>query len=103
MMSKYFAGISVSILLAGAFDVATQSSALAADSVTFSKDVAPIFQERCQNCHHPGSIAPMSLMTYRDARPWARSIKQNVVTRTMPPWHIDKNIGVQKFKDDPSL
>jgi hypothetical protein len=44
--------------------------------VTFSKDVAPILQKACQNCHHPGAIAPMSLMTYQDARPWARSIKQ---------------------------
>src|SRR5579864_4199576 len=59
---------------------------------TFSKDVAPIFQKPCQNCHHPGSIAPMSLMTYQDSRPWARSIKTKVSTRIMPPWHIDRNI-----------
>jgi hypothetical protein len=70
---------------------------------TFSKDVAPIFQKSCQSCHHPGSIAPMSLMTYQDSRPWARSIKVKVATRVMPPWHIDRNIGVQKFKSDPSL
>lgn len=80
--------------------------ALAADTpqqVTFSKDVAPIFQRACQNCHRPGSIAPMSLLTYSDARPWARSIKEKVVRRVMPPWHIDRNVGVEKFKDDPSL
>src|SRR5579862_7512404 len=71
--------------------------------VTFSKDIAPIFERACQNCHRPGSIAPMSLLNYKDARPWARSIKQKVVTRVMPPWHIDRNIGVAKFKDDPSL
>src|SRR5277367_2659563 len=70
---------------------------------TFSKDIAPIFQRACQNCHRPGSIAPMALMTYKDARPWARSIKERVVLRVMPPWHIDKNIGVTKFKNDPSL
>jgi hypothetical protein len=103
MVAKYFTQVSVSILLAGSLGVALQLPAFAADSVTFSKDVAPIFQERCQSCHRPGSIAPMSLMTYKDSRPWARSIQQNVVSRTMPPWHIDKNIGVQKFKDDPSL
>ena len=78
-------------------------TALAADTVTFNKDIAPIFERACQNCHRPGSIAPMSLLTYQDARPWARSIKQKVVTRVMPPWHIDRNIGVAKFKDDPSL
>jgi len=71
--------------------------------VTFSKDVAPIFERACQNCHRPGSIAPMSLLTYNEARPWARSIKQKVATRVMPPWHIDRNVGVNKFKDDPSL
>jgi hypothetical protein len=79
--------------------------ALGADSkpVTFSKDVAPILQRACQNCHRPGSIAPMSLLTYNEARPWARSIKTKVALRQMPPWHIDRNVGVSKFKDDPSL
>jgi len=71
--------------------------------VTFSKDVAPIFQAKCQECHQPNSIAPMSLITYQDARPWARSIKERVATRQMPPWHIDKTVGVQKFKNDMSL
>src|SRR5215217_1661960 len=71
--------------------------------VTFTKDVAPIFQKKCQECHQPGSIAPMSLITYQEARPWARSIKERVATRQMPPWHIDKAVGVQKFKNDMSL
>src|SRR5579863_6053952 len=71
--------------------------------VTFSKDVAPILQRSCQNCHRDGSIAPMSLLTYNDVRPWARAIKEKVVLRQMPPWHIDRNIGIGKFKDDPSL
>jgi hypothetical protein len=71
--------------------------------VTFSKDVAPIFQAKCQECHQPNSIAPMSLITYQEARPWARSIKERVATRQMPPWHIDKTVGVQKFKNDMSL
>src|SRR5215471_11528008 len=71
--------------------------------VTFSKDVVPILARSCQNCHRPGSIAPMSLLTYKEARPWARSIKEKVVLRQMPPWHIDRNIGITKFKDDPSL
>jgi hypothetical protein len=71
--------------------------------VTFTKDIAPIFQRSCQNCHRPGSIAPMSLLTYEEVRPWARSIKLRTSLREMPPWFIEKNIGIQKFKDDPSL
>ena len=71
---------------------------------TFSKDVAPIFQRSCQNCHRSGSIGPMSLLTYEDARPFARSIKARVSQRQMPPWHVDRNAGtIHKFKDDPSL
>jgi hypothetical protein len=72
-------------------------------AVTFTKDVAPIFQKSCQNCHRPGSIAPMSLINYEDARPWARSIKQRVELRQMPPWHVDRTVGIRSFKDDPSL
>ena len=75
----------------------------AADTVTFTKDIVPIFQRSCQACHRPGSIAPMSLMTYEETRPWARSIKQRVETRKMPPWFIDRTVGIQDFKDDRSL
>jgi len=70
---------------------------------TFTKDVASIFQAKCESCHRPDSIAPMSLVTYEDARPWARSIKNRVVARQMPPWHIDKTIGIQQFQNDRSL
>ncbi|HEY6345165.1 MAG TPA: cytochrome c [Bryobacteraceae bacterium] len=73
------------------------------EQVTFSKDIAPIFQAKCQECHQPNSIAPMSLITFADARPWARSIKERVATHQMPPWHIDRSVGVQKFKNDMSL
>ena len=71
--------------------------------VTFTKDVARILQKNCQGCHRPGSIAPMSLLTYEEVRPWARSMKQKVVLREMPPWFIDKNVGVQHFSNDRSL
>ncbi len=71
--------------------------------VTFTKDVAPILQKNCQVCHRPGSIAPMSLLTYGETRPWARSMKQKVVLREMPPWFIDKNVGIQHFSNDRSL
>src|SRR5262249_35149286 len=71
--------------------------------VTFTKDVAPILQRSCQNCHRPDSIAPMSLLTYEEARPWAKAIKENVIRRNMPPWHIDPNIGIQDFQNSIAL
>src|SRR5579864_5915355 len=71
--------------------------------VTFTKDVAPILQSRCQACHRPDTFAPMSLLTYEEARPWAKSIKAKVVAREMPPWYIDKSVGVRHFKNDVSL
>jgi len=71
--------------------------------VTFAKDVAPIFQEHCQTCHHVGTVAPMSLVTYAEARPWAKAIQQRVASREMPPWFIDRNVGVQHFNNDESL
>jgi len=77
--------------------------AAAAEAPTFSKDVAPILQAKCQACHQPNSIAPMSLMTFQEARPWARSIRERVSSRQMPPWHIDKSVGIQQFKNDMSL
>jgi hypothetical protein len=103
--------IGLSILFVVSVAAMAQPAVLGADSekpqqpaaVTFSKDVAPILQRACQTCHRPGSIAPMSLLTYQDARPWARAIKERVTRRLMPPWHIDRNIGITKFKDDPSL
>ena len=93
------------LALAGAlvFPVAAWAQAPATASVTFSKDVAPILQRSCQNCHRPGEIAPMSLLSYQEVRPWARAIKTRVASREMPPWHVDKTIGITKFKSDPSL
>ena len=74
-----------------------------AKAVTFTKDVAPIFQAKCESCHRPNNMAPMSLISYDEVRPWARAISQRVETRQMPPWHIDKTVGIQKFKNDRSL
>jgi len=70
---------------------------------TFADHIAPILYESCVTCHRPGQIAPMSLINYQEVRPWARSIKNKVETRAMPPWHIDRRIGIQSFKNDPSL
>src|SRR5947208_2133962 len=86
---------------------ANRQSTEASNDVTFTKDIAPILQRSCQRCHRPNSVAPMSLLTYEDARPWARSMKTRTSLRwqrgAMPPWYIEKNIGIQKYKDDPSL
>jgi hypothetical protein len=75
--------------------------------VTFAKDIAPILQRSCQNCHRPDGVAPMPLVTYEDVRPWARAIKQRTSigpkAGVMPPWYVEKNIGIQKFHNDPSL
>jgi hypothetical protein len=70
-------------------------------TVTFNKDVAPILYKNCVVCHHPNDIAPMSLVTYHDARPWAAAIRQAVVQHTMPPWHADPHVG--DFMNDPRL
>jgi hypothetical protein len=75
--------------------------------VTFTKDIAPILQRSCQSCHRPASVAPMPLLTYEDVRPWARSIKLKTGLGSqrgaMPPWGIEKNIGIQRYKNDRSL
>ncbi len=86
---------------------ATAEQAAAPAEVTYAKHIAPILQRSCENCHRTGGVAPMALQTYEQVRPWARSIK----TRTgmgpragvMPPWYVEKDIGVQHFKNDPSL
>ena len=82
---------------------APAASADAVKAPTFAKDIAPIFQAKCEACHRTDSMAPMSLVTYQDVRPWAKSIKARVTARQMPPWHIDKNVGIQEFKNDRSL
>ena len=91
------------VLLAAPNPSAGQSG----DTATFTKDVAPILQRSCQGCHRPDSVAPMSLLTYDEARPWARSIKQRTGLRNrmgvMPPWFIEKDVGIQDYKDDISL
>src|SRR5690242_4624373 len=73
----------------------------AAGGVTFNKDVLPILQRNCQSCHRPGNIAPMSLLTYESARPWAKSMKAAVMSRKMPPWFADPQYG--HFSNDRSM
>jgi mono/diheme cytochrome c family protein len=94
----FIAGIAttaaVSVPAAGPADAAPSNP-------TFTKDVLPIFQKSCQECHRPGQMAPFSLLDYESARPWVRSIKEKVVSRYMPPWHLDRSIG--EYDPDPSL
>lgn len=80
---------------------AAGAQAPTAAAVTFTKDVAPIFNANCVACHQPGEIAPMSLMTYEAARPWARAIRKAVSDRQMPPWNADPHFG--DFANDPRL
>ena len=88
-------GAAVIVVHASGAPAAAQQAA-----VTFAKDVAPILQRSCQQCHQSGAIGPMSLTTYQEARPWARAIKQKVVAGEMPPYRYDREIGIQKLKED---
>src|SRR5262245_55949695 len=93
---------SVSALLVAGVMAAVVAGVRAADQpVTFAKDILPILQKNCQSCHRPGQIAPMSLLTYEEARPCARSIKTKVESRHMPPWFADPRHG--QFANDRSL
>src|SRR5919198_4356971 len=77
------------------------------EEITFTKDIVPILQRSCQTCHRPGSVAPMSLLTYEDTRPWAKAMKFRTSLRSkpnvMPPWFIEKEVGIQQYKGDISL
>ena len=104
--ARAFVAAGLAALLPAA--AAPAEAAAAADEVTYNRDVAPIMQRSCQSCHRPGSIAPMSLLTYEEVRPWARNIKDKTSRPDddpdrMPPWFIEKNIGIQNFKEDISL
>ena len=88
-------------LAAGAFSPNAADAGQAGDGATFTRDVLPLLQRSCQKCHRPGTGAPMSLLTYEETRPWARAIRDRVVARQMPPWHLDRTIG--EYVADPSL
>src|SRR5437667_1337711 len=109
------------VLLAGATSVAAAALGLALAApwavnaapaavpaeVTFTKHIAPILQRSCENCHRPDGVAPMPLVTYENVRPWARAMKLRTgvgpKAGVMPPWYVEKNIGIQQFHNDPSL
>jgi hypothetical protein len=87
--------------------VAAFAAAADQTEVTFTKDIAPVLQRSCQNCHNDQGLAPMALITYKDVRPWAKDIKARTALRdkrgAMPPWFIEKDIGIQQYKNDNSL
>ena len=97
----------VCLISAVALPLAQTSATQPAAEVTFTKHIAPILQRSCENCHRPDGVAPMPLRTYDEVRPWARAIKQRTGigprAGVMPPWYVEKNIGIQRFKNDPSL
>jgi len=96
MMKKYvavtFALLASAVVWSGS-SVNAEQAAASGDAPTFTKDIAPIFYANCTSCHRPGEIAPMSLMTYKDARPWAKAIATKIADGTMPPWHADPKHG----------
>src|ERR1700680_788811 len=94
-MVRFWAG---GLIIAAA---AMAAEATAPSSLTFNKNVLPILQGNCQSCHRPGQVAPMSLLTYKDARPWAKAIKAAVAARKMPPWSADPTYG--HFTNDRAL
>ena len=98
--------VAVLLVLVTSVSARGQSSSGVGD-VTFSKDIVPILQRSCQDCHRPNGAGPMSLITYEEVRPWARAIKERTHlgphAGVMPPWFVEKEIGIQKFKGDPSL
>jgi hypothetical protein len=98
-MNRTLVAVALTGLLGTAVPLALQAQASA--TPTFSKDVAPILYKNCTNCHRPGEIGPMALITYKDARPWAKSISTRVANGTMPPWHADPSHG--QFLNDRSL
>src|SRR3954468_9300457 len=103
----YLAGFMAGAAALLAPSTSAAQSAPASAQVTYTKHIAPILQRSCENCHRADGVAPMSLRTYEEVRPWARAIKQRTgigpKMGVMPPWYVEKNIGIQKYKDDPSL
>ena len=93
----------VGVVLGACLSATSIAAQGASQTPTFTRDVAPILYASCVRCHRPGQVAPMSLLTYQEARPWVRSIKDRVARREMPPWHLDRTVGIKAYKDDPSL
>src|SRR5258705_571770 len=92
--------IGAGLALVGSWEAAAQTQAAQTPAVTFTKDVAPILQRSCQKCHRPDAMAPMSLLTYEDMRPWARTVRTNVTTPEMPPSYLVRTVLISKYDYD---
>lgn len=101
------AGFGAIALPTSTLDAQTSRDHTVSDTITFAKDIAPILQRSCQGCHRPDSLGPMPLVTYEETRPWAKAMKSRTALRNrqgvMPPWYIEKDIGIQHYKNDVSL
>src|SRR5687767_7421510 len=99
-LNSLIAGLTLSLAIVGAGHAQNQNRAATPNTSTptFTQDVAPIMFAKCASCHRPGEVAPMSLLSFNDARPWASAIKQRVAARAMPPWHADPAHGT--FRND---
>src|SRR5205085_12661524 len=100
-MKKLTLIVVVSLFGAAFFASASSSASDGKHAVVFTKDIAPILQKHCEECHRQGGVAPMSLVTYEEARPWARAIKERVSRREMPPFHATGALG--RYVGDPRL
>src|SRR5687768_13025071 len=93
MRRAIVAGAALSLMGLASVQTGAQSPGAASSAPTYSRDVAPVLYRHCTNCHRPGEIGPMSLLTYKDARPWAKAIAARVSAGSMPPWHADPATG----------
>ena len=99
MLHKRITLLAIAILIGGIAFLSNQTRTSASvestvpANVTFSKEIAPIFFAKCAECHKPGEAAPFSALTFKDVRPWAKSIREKVANREMPPWHANPTYG----------
>jgi len=104
---RFTSALVVAVAVLGPSAGTAWAQAAPSTEVTYTRDIAPILQRSCENCHRQDGVAPMSLTTYEEVRPWARAIKARTGigphAGVMPPWYMEKNIGIQSFKNDPSL
>jgi len=107
MFGTHTVAAGIAVLAVAMTGSVPRAQAPAAAEITYTRDIAPILQRSCENCHRADGGAPMSLTSYEEVRPYARAIKARTSigprAGVMPPWYVERNIGIQKFKQDPSL
>jgi len=101
MKTHLLVGIAAILTVIAVGVLPAPGSAQTSGEPTWTADIGPVMSQKCMNCHRPGQIAPMSLLTYEDVSPWVRSIRMMVENRIMPPWHADPRYG--EFGNDRRL